>query len=162
LKWSVAVNDAIEKMVRGVPPFPFVRESLQKLCVKADILVVSATPQDALDREWAEHDLKKFVVAICGQEKGTKKECLGAAKKYAVPHNSLMIGDALGDYKAAQANHTLFFPINPGAEETSWQRFYEEGIDRFLAGTFAGKYQEDLLAEFRRYLPDRPPWPVEG
>ena len=29
LKWSVAVNDAIEKMVRGVPPFPFVRESLQ-------------------------------------------------------------------------------------------------------------------------------------
>ena len=161
LKWSVAVNDAIEKMVRGVPPFPFVRESLQKLCPRADILVVSATPQDALDREWAEHDLAKFVVEICGQEKGTKKECLGAAKKYSAP-NTLMIGDALGDYKAAQANQTLFFPINPGAEEASWQRFHEEGIDRFLGGAFAGKYQEDLLAEFHRYLPDRPPWPVEG
>jgi phosphoglycolate phosphatase-like HAD superfamily hydrolase len=161
LKWSVAVNDAIEKMVRGVPPFPFVRESLRKLCPRADILVVSATPQDALDREWAEHDLSKFVVEICGQEKGTKKECLGAAKKYSAP-NTLMIGDALGDYKAAQANQTLFFPINPGAEEASWQRFHEEGIDRFLGGAFAGKYQEDLLAEFHRYLPDRPPWPVEG
>ncbi len=161
LKWSVAVNDAIEKMVRGVPPFPFVRESLQKLCPQADILVVSATPQEALDREWAEHDLTKFVVEICGQEKGTKKECLGAARKYTAA-KTLMIGDALGDYKAAQANQTLFFPINPGAEEASWQRFHEEGIERFLGGTFAGKYQEDLLAEFHRYLPEQPPWPVVG
>ncbi len=59
------------------------------------------------------------------------------AAKYAAGH-ALMIGDAPGDYKAAEANHALFFPINPGAEEASWQRFYEEGIDRFLSGTFAG------------------------
>ena len=72
-----------------------------------------------------------------------------------------MIGDAPGDYQAAVANQALFFPINPGAEEASWKRFYEEGIDRFLAGTFAGEYQEELLAEFDRYLPERPPWPVE-
>ena len=72
-----------------------------------------------------------------------------------------MIGDAPGDYQAAVANHALFFPINPGAEEASWQRFYEEGIDRFLSGTFAGDYQAALLAEFDRYLPERPPWKVE-
>jgi hypothetical protein len=59
------------------------------------------------------------------------------------------------------ANHALFFPINPGAEEASWRRFYEEGIERFLSGRFAGEYQAALLAEFDRYLPDRPPWPVE-
>ena len=29
-------------------------------------------------------------------------------------------------------------PINPGMEEDSWRRFHEVGIDRFLAGTFAG------------------------
>ena len=73
-----------------------------------------------------------------------------------------MIGDAPGDFDAAQANGALFFPINPSAEEASWERFYEEGIDRFLAGAFVGDYQEALLAEFDRYLPDRPPWPVEG
>jgi hypothetical protein len=55
----------------------------------------------------------------------------------------------------------LFFPINPGAEEISWERLYEEGIDRFLAGTFAGDYQKELLAEFDRYLPSHPPWKVE-
>ena len=38
---------------------------------------------------------------------------------------------------------------------------YDEGIDRFLAGTFAGDYQQKLLAEFDRYLPEHPPWKVE-
>ena len=161
LRWSEAVNKSITGMVRGVPPFPFVRESLQKMAGKADVLVVSATPQEALEREWAEHDLTQYVVAICGQEVGTKKESLAVASQYKSGH-ALMIGDAPGDYSAAKANHTLFFPINPGAEEDSWKRFYEEGIDHFLSGTFAGEYQKQLLDEFDSYLPERPPWPVEG
>ncbi len=161
LEWSKAVNHSIAGMVRGVPPFPFVRKSLEKLQALADVLIVSATPHEALQREWDEHDLTKYTVAICGQEIGTKKESLAAAKKYP-PQHTLMIGDAPGDHKAADANHALFFPINPGAEEASWQRFYEEGIDRFLSGTFAGAYQAALLAEFDRYLPERPTWKVEG
>ena len=159
LVWSKAVNKSIEEMVRGVPPFPFVRESLEKLFARADILVVSATPHEALQREWEEHDLAQYAAAICGQEIGTKKESLAAAAKYTAD-KALMIGDAPGDYKAAVANKALYFPINPGAEEASWKRFYEEGIERFLGGTFAGKYQDDLLAEFERYLPSQPPWPV--
>ncbi len=160
LAWSKAVNECITAMVRCVPPFPFVRESLEKLQQHADVLVVSATPHEALQREWEEHDLSKYTVAICGQEVGTKKESLCAAAKYPADH-TLMIGDAPGDHKAAVANKALFFPINPGAEEASWKRFYDEGIDRFLSGTFAGKYQEELLAEFDSFLPNRPPWPVD-
>jgi phosphoglycolate phosphatase-like HAD superfamily hydrolase len=165
LAWSTAVNQAVAQIVRGVPPFPFVRQSIQKLSDQADVIVVSATPQEALVREWEEHDLTQYVGAICGQEVGTKKESLGyasqgASKRYA-PGHTLMIGDAPGDHRAARANGALFFPINPGAEEASWKRFYEEGIDRFLSGAFAGEYQEALLAEFDSYLPERPPWPVE-
>jgi phosphoglycolate phosphatase-like HAD superfamily hydrolase len=160
LAWSEAVNKAIEGMVRGVPPFPFVRESLQKLCPTADILVVSATPQEALRREWQEHDLSRHVALICGQESGTKKEFLKTAASYE-PGRAVMIGDAPGDYEAARANNALFFPINPGAEEVSWKRFFKEGIERFLAGSFAGAYQQALLDEFDRYLPVQPPWPVD-
>ena len=160
LEWSKAVNKAIDAMVRHVPPFPFVRESLDKLTGKADILVVSATPEGALNKEWEEHDIAKHVVAIWGQEHGTKKEHLTMAAKYPAGH-TLMVGDALGDYNSAKPNSALFFPINPGAEEASWKRFYEEGIDRFLSGTFAGAYQEQLLAEFDRYLPALPPWKTE-
>jgi phosphoglycolate phosphatase-like HAD superfamily hydrolase len=159
LEWSVAVNDTVTKIVRGVPPFPYVRECLEKLKTCADILVVSATPQEALEREWAEHDLTKYVVAICGQEIGTKKEALALARHYE-PEKVLMVGDAPGDYGAAKANKTLFFPINPGAEDSSWKRLFEEGLDRFMAGTFAGDYQQKLLDEFDRYLPENPPWPV--
>jgi len=159
LAWSKAVNEQIERFVRGVPPFPFVRKSLEKLAAHADLLVVSATPNEALKREWEEHDLAKFVTAICGQEIGTKKEILVNAKKYAANH-TLMIGDAPGDHQAAKANAALFFPINPGAEEASWQRLCEEGVEKFFNQTFAGAYQQQLLDEFDRYLPEKPPWPV--
>ena len=123
LRWSKAINESIAAMVRGVPPFPFVRESLEKLSGRADILVVSATPQAALQREWEEHDLSRFVAAICGQEVGTKKQCMGAAAKYPAGH-SLMIGDAPGDHAAAKANHALFFPINPGGEEAELEAVF--------------------------------------
>ena len=159
LEWSEAVNDTVERFVRGVPPFPYVRESLEKLTGKADLLVVSATPNDALNREWEEHGIRKYVAAICGQEVGTKKEVLQIASKYPAGH-TLMIGDAPGDYSAAKANDALFFPINPGTEDASWKRLYDEGIDRFLSGKFAGEYQQQLLAEFDKCLPATPPWPT--
>jgi len=159
LEWSVAVNEAVANMVRAVPPFPFVRECLEKLDGKADMLVCSATPNEALRAEWAEHGIDKYVVEICGQESGSKKETLTNASKYG-ENKTLMIGDAPGDFKAAQANNCLFFPINPGDEESSWQRLYYEGIEKFLGGTFAGDYQRQLLDEFDRYLPEKPPWPV--
>ncbi len=159
LGWSEAVNAAIASMVSGVPPFPFVRECLERLVDDADLLVVSGTPTEALIAEWNEHDLAGFVRAICGQELGTKKEMLAVARRYAADH-ALMIGDAMGDYKAAEANGCLFFPINPGQEEASWQRLFDEGIDRFLSGTFAGDYQRLLLEEFNKLMPAAPPWPV--
>ena len=157
LAWSTEVNEVVERFVRGVPPFPKVRESLQRLSQTADCLVVSATPNEALEREWAEHGLTQYVAAICGQEVGTKKEVLGLAAKYG-PNQVLMIGDAPGDYSAAKANNALFYPINPGSEEASWERFHSEAIDKFLNGTYAGAYQAGLLAEFDAVLPSQPKW----
>jgi phosphoglycolate phosphatase-like HAD superfamily hydrolase len=160
LAWSIAVNKSIAEMVRCVPPFPHVRECLERFAVKADMIVCSQTPNAALEAEWEEHNLAKYVAAICGQEVGSKKESLTNAKKYPSNH-TLMIGDAPGDYKAAVANDCLFFPINPGAEEACWRRLYDEGIERFFEGSFEGAYQQQLLDEFDTFLPERPPWRVE-
>jgi phosphoglycolate phosphatase-like HAD superfamily hydrolase len=160
LRWSLAVNKSIAEMVRGVPPFPNVRACLDRFSEHADMVVCSQTPNAALEAEWNEHGIAPYVQAICGQEVGSKKETLAAGKGKYAPENILMIGDAPGDYNAAVANNALFFPINPGQEEASWTRLLEEGIERFLTGTFAGVYQKRLLEEFDSYLPDRPPWPV--
>jgi phosphoglycolate phosphatase-like HAD superfamily hydrolase len=149
----------VSDMVHGVPPYPFVRETLEFVTGKADIMVVSATPVEALEREWAEHDLAGHVRVIAGQEMGSKKQLLqwGAGSKYAAGH-VLMIGDALGDLRAARANQALFYPINPGYEAESWQRFYEEAIHKFMAGDYAGEYESRCIAEFEALLPETPPW----
>ena len=160
LQWSTAVNAAIAEMVHGVPPFPYVRETLEKLAPVADMIVCSATPTEALEKEWAEHSIAQFVQAICGQEAGSKQETLGeAARKGGYgPNRVLMIGDAPGDRKAAKANGALFYPVNPGREEESWERFYNEACDRFLKGEYAGQYEQRLIEEFETYLPETPPW----
>jgi phosphoglycolate phosphatase-like HAD superfamily hydrolase len=157
--WSDAVNAQIEDIVHGVPPFPFVRECLEKISREADAMCISQTPTAALEREWAEHGLKQFVKIIAGQELGTKTEHLqfAAQGKYA-PEKILMVGDAPGDYKAAKSNGALFFPIVPGQEETSWKRFYEEGLNKFFSGTFAGAYAAELFHEFDGSLPENPHW----
>ena len=67
LEWSNAVNDAVEDIVHGVPPFPLVRETLAKLSSVADVLCISQTPIDALEREWGEHALSGYVQLIAGQ-----------------------------------------------------------------------------------------------
>jgi phosphoglycolate phosphatase-like HAD superfamily hydrolase len=159
LRWSVRVNEAISDIVHDLPPFPFVRESLEFMKTKADSAVISQTPTEALIREWAEHDIAQYVNAIAGQELGTKKQHLKVATegKYGVNH-VLMIGDALGDLEAARTNNALFFPINPGYEEQSWEMFYKEAAHKFLAGEYAGSYEAALIERFESFLPSTPPW----
>ncbi len=161
LEWSTAVNATVADVVHGVPPFPYVRESLEKLQEKADVLVVSATPCEALAREWEEHGIDRYVSVIAGQEMGKKAEHLKLASggRYE-PDRVLMVGDAPGDMKAARANDALFYPVKPGQEEESWKLFHDEAFSRFLAGEYAGDYEAKLIVEFEAVLPETPPWKV--
>ena len=157
--WSDAINEQVSDIVHGVPPFPLFKETLDKSLNKADMMVISQTPCDALQREWAEHDISKYVEIIAGQEMGTKTEHLkySAVNKYD-SNKILMIGDAPGDHKAAKDNEVLFYPIIPGNEEHSWERLYTEALDRFFAGTYEGEYEEKLFSEFDNSLPEKPNW----
>ena len=158
-RWSDAINEQVSDIVHGVPPFPLFKETLDKSLNKADMMVISQTPCDALEREWAEHDISKYVEIIAGQEMGTKTEHLkySAVNKYD-SNKILMIGDAPGDHKAAKDNKVLFYPIIPGNEEHSWERLYTEALDRFFAGEYEGEYEEELFSEFDNSLPEKPNW----
>jgi len=159
LRWSTAINESVAEMVHNIPPYPFMKESLVKLSEKADAMVVSSTPVEALEREWGENEMDQYVRVIGGQEHGSKKEHLKYAAKGKYPDNKiLMIGDALGDMNAAKSNGVLFYPINPGHEENSWERFYNESLDRFFDMNYEGDYEASLIAEFKSYLPETPPW----
>jgi phosphoglycolate phosphatase-like HAD superfamily hydrolase len=157
--WSKNVNRFVEETVHALPPFPGVSESLIRLGEQADVMVVSATPAEALEREWAEHGIDRYVALIAGQEMGSKTEHLTLAAKGKYPGDQiLMIGDAPGDLKAARDVGALFFPINPGAEERSWALLLSEGIERFFDKRYAGDYEKQLIDAFMKLLPAEPPW----
>ena len=160
LAWSQEVNARVADMVSGVGPFPFVMDVLKRGHEMADMIVVSQTPLEALEREWEENGMTPYVNLIAGQEHGTKSEHIHFAiegKGYAAD-KILKVGDAPGDYKAAKDNNAFFYPIVPGNEEASWERLAKEGLEKFFAGTFAGEYQKKLLAEFDAALPSEPHW----
>lgn len=161
LVWSKAVNETVSDIVQGgLPPFPYVRESLASAAGRADMMVCSQTPTEALTREWEEQDLAQFVFTINGQEMGKKGEHIEYASSGGRYEQTkiLMIGDAPGDMKAARANNALFFPVNPGAEEASWKRLHDEALAKFFDGSYAGSYEAALIEEFNAYLPETPPW----
>lgn len=159
IRWTEAVNEDITHWLRNIPPFINAKQSINKISTFADVVVVSQTPLEALYREWTEHDLMRFVSAIAGQEHGTKSDHIALAAKNKYPDNKiLMIGDAKGDLDAARNNGILFYPIIPGNENDSWERFLNEGLEKFRKGIFAGSYEKELLSEFVNSLPFKPPW----
>jgi phosphoglycolate phosphatase-like HAD superfamily hydrolase len=159
VRWSETVNREIGEWLHDIPPFHHAKAAMEKIAAMADIIVVSQTPLEALEREWLENDLKRFVRVIAAQEHGTKAEHIALAAKGKYPDNKiLMIGDAFGDLSAARKNGVLFYPVIPGNEDRSWERLINEGLDKFLNGTYSGAYEESLIIEFRKCLPDTPPW----
>lgn len=160
IRWGQNVNDRIAEMVHGCGPFPGVREAMQAMDGRVDQMTVSATPLPALEREWAEHGLAQYMSVIAGQEMGGKAQHVryAAKGKYADDAHIMLIGDAPGDRDAAASEGVLYYPILPGKEKFSWQRFVDESLGRFLDGTFAGEYQQMLIDEFNALLPDEVPW----
>ena len=159
IRWGQGVNETIAAMVRNCGPFGGVRDALAAMQPDVDVLTVSATPVEALQREWHEHGLDEYVQVIAGQEMGSKAQHIRYATKgkYADDH-ILLIGDAPGDRDAAATQDVLYYPIIPGQEKQSWLRFTGEALPRFLAGTYAGEYQQQLIAEFESHLPAEVPW----
>jgi phosphoglycolate phosphatase-like HAD superfamily hydrolase len=159
VRWSETVNSEIRSNLGNIPPFPHAKAAIEKISEFADLIIVSQTPLEALEREWESQNMKKYIKAICGQEHGTKTDHIALAAKGKYPDNKiLMIGDAKGDLDAARNNGILFYPVIPGREDESWKRFLEDGLIRFKENRFSRDYQHDLLSEFTRSLPFITPW----
>ena len=159
IRWTDAVNREIGEWLRKMPLFPNALRAIKRIHSEADLVIISQTPLEAIVREWKENDMMKYASAIAGQELGTKTFQIGSAAKGKYPDNQIMmIGDAFGDLEAALKNNILFFPIVPGNENNSWERFINDGFERFLTGNFAGTYENLLISEFKKSLPEIPPW----
>lgn len=152
LHWSRQSDRDFSEAAKALPPFPYVRKTLEKMSRTADLMVVSAASGAGLKEDWARADILSCMNAVAGQEFGSKAQQLAAAVDCgAVPERSLMIGDGLGDWEAAKANGMSFYPILPGRESACWQRLYENVWESFLSGSY-GREEETYMKEFRAAL----------
>lgn len=155
LTWSQAVNKTVANMgaTGNSQPFPGCKKALESITLQADTAVVSAANSEAVQEEWTRCDLAGSMDLLLGQDAGSKAFCLKElVNKGYQPGHVLMCGDALGDLDAAKQAGALFFPILVGHESESWDRLLTESFPRLLNGTFAGEYQQTLIAEQKAIL----------
>lgn len=159
LAWSSELEEFVSKIVRGITPFPHVKDVLKKMGEHADVVLVSATRHDTLLKENGPTGVAELFHFITGQEYGTKAQIIGRLLDiggYDRDH-VLKIGDAPGDHQAATENNVLFYPVVPREESESWKRLEEEVADAFYAGTYKEQLMPGALdAFYRTLLPDAP------
>lgn len=159
LEWSRAVTRCVELKVRRVDAFAGAAETLAEMAKLSDLVVVSATQQSALDRDWRDHGMQDLPLAIAGAEAGAKEAQITAAmgSRHA-PDRVLMTGDSPGDLKAARAAGVRFYPVIPGAEAASWLRLRREIHPAFLRGEYSPEMESEAVGFFLEALPETPPW----
>lgn len=153
-EWSEMVNASIEKM----PPetkkvFPGVREALKQIHAFADIAIVSSANHQAVVDEWERQELLPSVDMVMSQNMGSKSECIRFLLKNGYEKNHvLMMGDAPGDYQAAQENGVLFYPILVRKEAESWKIFASQIAEAFCTGAYEGELQKQMISQFKENL----------
>ena len=158
-EWSEQLNRDIDQHMPPPPPFQGAEAALKLIAKNSDAIVISQTQAVALLKDWHRENFDQYVSVIAGPELGNKIDHFNMAATNRYPPNAiLMIGDALGDLATAEAIGCNFFPINPGHETQSWERFAGEAYPRFLQGGFPAGYQQNLIHQFKALLPGVPPW----
>lgn len=154
LRWSEEVNQGIQALDgKEKLPFPGVKEALAQARDFADLAVVSSANRQAVVEEWEAHGLMPYMKEVMAQDAGTKARCIQKLAQKGYDRNRiLMVGDALGDYKAAQENGVYFYPILAQREAESWEEFREEAMPRLRDGAYGGSYQKEKLKAFTENL----------
>ena len=150
LSWSKAVNAGIVALPEDLKvPYDGTKEGLAAAHAFADVAVVSSANRDAVEEEWTTHGLLEHVDIVLAQDVGSKAHCIAEMLKYGyAPDKVLMVGDAPGDFDAADANGVYYYPILVNKEPESWQELTETGLAKLKDGTYGGEYQDKKKKEF--------------
>ncbi len=155
LSWSKKVNNSVASLTNEEKvAFDGVKEALILARNNADTAIISAANGRAVAEEFEFNKLDSLIDVCMTQEYGSKASCIKQLleKGGYKPENVIMIGDALGDYQAAEANNVLFYPILAGKEVESWQLFKNEILEKFLNNKYDEAKRNELLTIFKSNL----------
>lgn len=149
LQWSIEVNKNVAETEGHDFPFEGALEGLEKAATLGTVNVVSSANREAVEDEWTRHGLMNHVDDLYCQDRGKKADVLaGFIADGTDPHHIIMVGDSPGDLEAADKNGTWFFPIIVGDEKASWEDFYNNVADKFVAGEFTQEDQDRYNEKF--------------
>lgn len=151
LEWSNLTNKYIKELNHlNVIEFPYVKEQLKKISLKADIAVVSSANYEAVTEEWNRLGLSEFVEVCCTQNDGSKEDCISKLSKGYELFNVIMVGDSPGDLNAARKNGVYFYPILVNKETESWKKI-NSYLDLFYSNQL-DYCQQKLIEQFENNL----------
>lgn len=156
LAWSQEVNRNITALSDEEKiAFAGVKEALAAVKKVANLAIVSSANREALEEEWKRCGLMEYVDYAMAQDVGTKASCIERMKSEGYSADKiLMVGDAEGDYKAAQKAGVWFYPILAGKEEDSWKEFTDKIINLHVSGGYNEEIQREMLDRFNANLAD--------
>lgn len=132
-----------------MPPFPGAMACLQAIKEFADVVVVSGANRETVMDAWNRHGLMPYVDLFLTQENGSKTACIRRLLEMGYEKSHvLMVGDAPGDWDAADENSVGFFPILVEHEQESWEELQFVGLHMLKNG----RLQEYLADQKRQFL----------
>lgn len=149
LLWSRASNEAIEHLPLELrQPVEGAAEALAEAAKFADIAVVTSANRDAVIEEWTAYGLMQHAAVLLAQDSGSKSYCIGKLLEFGYEQDRvLMIGDAVGDERAAEKCGVWFYPILVNWEEESWDMLRDTYLEIFRQGEY-GRCQEEKRQVF--------------
>ena len=151
IDWSDLTNKLIAEYKDEVKPFDNAKEALKVLAKTYTVIIISSANGKAIQEEWSKFGLIEYCTEVCTQEMGTKKVAISKMLKKYQPQAALMLGDALGDLDAANANAINFFPIKPKQENESWAQLMTVYIKKFEQNGYS-LIQNKINQDFLDYL----------
>ena len=148
LVWSNKVNEGIKNAQDLDFPFPKAKEALEQMQKVGQVYIVSSANEQAVSDEWKRHGLMDYVEDIYCQDKGSKAFIVQTLKEKHTGAKLILLGDAMGDEKAAFDNDILYYPILVNKEEASWDIFIREALGKLKDNRFDETYQQVLLDAF--------------
>ncbi len=144
LLWSREVNEAIDHLPLELKqPIYGAREALRAAARFADIAVVTSANRDAVQEEWNAYGLMQYASVLLAQDSGNKSYCISKLLEFGYEKDHvLMIGDAIGDARAAEKNGVWFYPVLVNWEEESWEMLHTTYLEIFRRGEFNNCQEE--------------------
>ena len=154
LNWSEDVNKCIDELKdTEKPAFLGVKETLEIAKHFADIVIVSSANRKAVIEEWNYAGLLDKVNMIMAQDMGTKEKCINKIVSLGYDNKKvIMLGDSIGDYKAANKNKVSFYPIVVGKEKESWIELRDNILNLFFTGAYDSTKQDIFYDNFIKIL----------